>query len=377
MKKLLIATIAALTVLASISLFTSCSKKSELTPVNIKPIVYQNENITVKVDPKLELLLIALRLADWSPFNQNAYGQDYGPYIDGVDKFFEKQKDHPFVKDIKKRGKKYTEGYFNIISIVNYISDDLTQLNVDKKNLPPELKTFWKGVNPDTFISQFNDFAKSSNYEKIWILYNPQLKTQGVNVREFADFNKAVTDWASSFFFSNSNNVEFEIISTLLTGAYYYTLVPVYDNEKIKIKAIYPAYNNKEDDWYSSTAANIICFGYIYNILNKNWELFEKDAERIVKQVYAENQITTKLKDYNIKSYITNILNLLCLLDYDYYKNNEDHRTELINTFSSNLLVKDVDKLISHIEKYTNNRNAYQDFESFVVNYLPDVLKEL
>jgi len=103
MKKLLY------TVLAALLLFTSCSKKSELTPVNIKPIVYQTDNITVKVEPKLELLMIALRLAEVEPFSINYYGQEYAQFVDGIDNLFAKQKDHPLVKDIKSRAKKTTK----------------------------------------------------------------------------------------------------------------------------------------------------------------------------------------------------------------------------------------------------------------------------
>ena len=146
MKKPLIATIAALTLLASISLFTSCSKKSELTPVNIKPIVYQNDNITIKVDPKLELLMIALRLAEVEPFSINYYGQEYAQFVDGVDNLFAKQKEHPLVKDIKSRAKNYKESYRSILAISHYISDDMTQISFKQKDMPKELESFWKGL---------------------------------------------------------------------------------------------------------------------------------------------------------------------------------------------------------------------------------------
>ena len=50
MKKTIL-TLPLLAVILTASLnFVSCSKKAELTPVDIKPIVYQADNITVKVD---------------------------------------------------------------------------------------------------------------------------------------------------------------------------------------------------------------------------------------------------------------------------------------------------------------------------------------
>ena len=171
MKKTIL-TLPFLAVILTASLnFVSCSKKAELTPVDIKPIVYQADNITVKVEPKLELLLIALRLVEVQPFSNNYYNQDYSQFVDGVDNLFAKQKDHPFVKDIKSRSKNYKDGYRSALAIAQYISDDMTQMTIKQKELPKDIESFWKGINLKTFIAQFNDFANTSNYARIWLLY--------------------------------------------------------------------------------------------------------------------------------------------------------------------------------------------------------------
>ena len=239
MKKLFNTTLAALTALSLFALlFTGCSKKSELTPVNINPIVYQTDNITIKVDPKLELLMIALRLAEVEPFSYNYYSQDYSQFVDGVDKLFAKQKEHPLVKDIKSRNKNYKNSIRDILAISQYISDDMTQMTIKQKEMPKELKTFWKGVNLKTFIAQFNDFANVSNFARIWILYEPHLKRQAIAEQEFMTYNKSITDWISEYFFAPDSKPEYEIFSTTLTASYNFSLAPASKDGKTKIKEI-------------------------------------------------------------------------------------------------------------------------------------------
>ena len=183
------AVLATLTVFTSISLFTSCSKKAELIPVNLKPIVYQNENVTVKVDSKLELLMIAMRLAEIKTFSNDSYGQEYSQFVVGVDKLFSNQKDHPLVKTLKSHYKNYKGAIIEILKITRYISDDMTQLTINKKELPKEMLSFWKDINLNDFIVQFNDFAVKGNFERICLLYEAQLKRQAISVNEYYNYN--------------------------------------------------------------------------------------------------------------------------------------------------------------------------------------------
>ena len=77
-------------ILSTLLTFVSCSKKAELTPVTFKTLEVKKDNITVCVDPRTEVLLIASRLAEISFFaNHDMDGDDY---ITGIDKIMEKQK---------------------------------------------------------------------------------------------------------------------------------------------------------------------------------------------------------------------------------------------------------------------------------------------
>ena len=377
MKKLFIATIAALTLLASISLFTSCSKKSELTPVNIKPIVYQNDNITIKVDPKLELLLIALRLAEVEPFSINYYGQEYAQFVDGVDNLFAKQKEHPLVKDIKSRAKNYKESYRSILAISHYISDDMTQIAFKQKDMPKELESFWKGLNPKTFIAQFNDFANTSNYARIWVLYEPHLKRQAIAEQDFQTYNKKILDWISRYSFTPDSKPEFMFYSSTLTAGSYIALPFTYENDKTVINQVAGAYWTKDNEWSQINSTLNILASYMYSLLEKHWDILSEEIIRITKKIYDENQLTEKVTDYIALSTASYLLPIVCSLDSDLAKDNEEIRTGIKNAITSNYLFKNSDKLIDLADYYQANRKTYPDFESFIVNYLPQALKEL
>lgn len=377
MKKLLIATIAALTLLASISLFTSCSKKSELTPVNIKPIVYQNDNITIKVDPKLELLLIALRLAEVEPFSINYYGQDYAQFVDGIDNLFAKQKDHPLVKEIKSRAKNYKESYRSILAITQYISDDMTQIAFKQKEMPKELESFWKGLNPKTFIAQFNDFANASNYARIWVLYEPHLKRQAIAEQDYQIYNKKIIDWISRYFFTPDSKPEFMFYSSTLTAGSYIALPFTNENDKTVLNQIAGAYWTKDDEWNQINSTLNILASYMYSLLEKHWDILSEEIIRITKKIRDENQLTEKVTDYIALSTASYLLPIVCSLDSDLAKDNEEIRTGIKNAITSNYLFKNSDKLIDLADYYQANRETYPDFESFIVNYLPQALKEL
>ena len=58
-------------------------------------------------------------------------------------------------------------------------------------------------------------------------------------------------------------------------------------------------------------------------------------------------------------------------------KEHEEIGTAIKNTITTNYLYKDPDQLIALTDYYQANRDTYPDFESFLVNYLPQALKSL
>ena len=111
-------------------------------------------------------------------------------------------------------------------------------MTIKQKEIPEPLLDFWKGVNLKSFIAQFNDFAISSNYERIWVLYEAHLKRQAINVQEYFSFNKSITDWISKYYFSSDKNIEYEFYASPLTAGYNFALLSETEDNKITIKEI-------------------------------------------------------------------------------------------------------------------------------------------
>ena len=82
---------------ACLCFFTSCHKKQELKPVNIKPITIEQDGAIFTSDPRFELLLIATNLAEFYPF-----GNYTTEYASTIQTFFKNHKTHPLIKQIKK-----------------------------------------------------------------------------------------------------------------------------------------------------------------------------------------------------------------------------------------------------------------------------------
>ena len=383
MKKLSFVAVAAcifmfMALLATPFFLVSCSKKAVLTPVNIQPIVYQTDNVTVTVEPKIELIMIALRLAEVEPFRNNVYGQEYSQYLDGVDKIFANQKEHPLVKEIKSRCKNYKKSFNEILKITRYISDDMTEMTISQNEIPEDMLAFWKGINLKTFIQQFNDFAVSSNYERVWLVYNSQLKSQAIAVQEYFAYNKKITDWVSSFFYNKDYAPDYEIHATITSGGYSYLPGPIYNSvdNKMTVQVISPAFWNKENDWNATQDAMNFAGCSIYYLVKKHWELLSAETIRIIEKIYEQNQITEKVTDFLAQSELTSLLTLSCLFDFDNLKNDEDLRASLYNALTTQFLIEDPDKLLSVAEYYKNNRDQFPTFDLFVENYLPAALKE-
>ena len=320
--------------------------------------------------------MIALRLAEVEPFSYDYYGQEYGQFVDGVDRLFETQKEHQFVKDIKNRSKNYKEGYRSALAIAQYISDDMTQMTIKQKEMPKELEKFWKGINLKTFITQFNDFANASNFARIWILYEPHLKRQAIAEKDYQTCNKKALDWISSYFFAPDSKPEFMLYSSTLTAGNYFPLPVSNKDGKTVINQIAGAYWTKDNDWNNLNSTLNITVTYIYSLLEKHWDILSEDLIKLTKKIYDENQFTEKVTDNTAMGNNSTLFAVICSLDSDFAKENEEIGTAIKNAITSTYLYKEPDKLISLLEVYSSNRDTYPDFESFLVNYIPQALKD-
>ena len=377
MKKLFNTFLLLLALVSSLSI-TACSKKTKLTQIELKTISYQHENLTVNVDPKIELLLVGLRLSEQEPFNQNAYGQEYAQYLEGVDKICGNQKNHPFVKTLKSHYDSKKTNATDILKISRYISDDITSISIKNKELPTEMQQFWKKINLKQFIADMNDFAVKSNFTKVWVLYNPQLKSQAINNLDYYKSMPQITDWISDFYFAKDNKPDYQFFASTGTAGYMFIPTLIKKDNKIIVQNYLPAYSyNKDNLPYTIVPAYYLSFAVAYTYTVENWELISEDYNKLLDKIIEDNQITYKYKESEKQNLFANLIANVCVLNYEVAQNDEEIYTQFKNQIEQYYYYKDPDKLISLLDVYIDNRDKYLDFESFFKDFIPSALKDL
>lgn len=374
MKKILICLLTLIALFTALFNCISCSNKKALTPVNLQPVVFTHENITIKVDPKIELLLIGLRLGECEPLSYSVYNSTFSEFVDGVDKMMENQKSHPFVKALKKAYDPKKVPVAEILKISRYISDDFTSITVSEKELPSEMLIYWKNINLKSFIAEMNDFITVSNFEKIWSYYNSKLRGQAIYVMEYYKANPQITKWISDFYFAKNTTVEFEFFASTMTAAYCFIPTIIQENNKVIVQNYVPAYVSYD---YGSTPALYLSYAVLFSYNTKYWDIVSATYNEILNRIITENQITYKYSEYEKQNFFSNIAAYVCILDYDEVAADEDIQTQYKNVIIQNFLYKEPEKLISILNVYKNNRSIYPDFESFFKEYYPAAIKEL
>lgn len=345
-------------------LFTSCGKQ-ELKPINIQPIVIDAGDITYEVDPRAELIIIASRLAGIRAFSDSIDVD----YVNTVDKMFEKLKDHPFVKQLKKTSKKFYGNADYELKIAEYISTDLTSFTVQKKEMPAYLDEFWKGVNFNKLIKDYNDFAVKGNFEKIWKLYELHLKGELSKTKVYFDKKPEILSFYKNYF-AGDENIKFVISTSPILGSWIISM-PVYMENNHKVVKLYQSpwaeHTSDSDDVYTYMQ---YASGVSSALVHENWDKISDKTKTVVDKICKDNKISTK--NFKTSAYKYNLIDYLSTaLTSEYiFANKEPELAEEIDKAYKKYSFMDFDKIIGMLEEYKSNRQKYPAFEVFFTEYL-------
>lgn len=375
MKKTIL-TLPLLAVILSTSInFISCSKKAELQPVTFKTLEVKKDNITVCVDPRTEVLLIASRLAEISFFaNHDMDGDDY---ITGIDKIMEKQKDHEFVKLLKSMTKNYKGGIYQLLTLSKYISEDFTEINFTKKTVPAEIEALCKNLDTKKFITLLNDFVNASNLSRVWLLYESYMKANLFDVSDFYDKYPNVTRWISEYFFDASTKQIFKVhVSPIMN--YYHIMTPysTYDGVNNFFICQSPGLN-KVNNFSDINLAITMCGSFYITYLREHYESFKNYIEKMMNDWAVKNNYTEKLQDFNYIGYATDWISYVTIINYIEKFSPEDSKELYISSIESSLPMEELISLKDVFKYYDENRANYPTMESFLNNYLADYLSKL
>ena len=375
MKKTIL-TLPLLAVILATSLnFVSCSKKAELTPVSFKPLEVTKDNLTVCVDPRTEVILIASRLAEISFFaNHDMDGDDY---ITGIDKIMEKQKNHKFVKLLKSMTKNYKGGIYQLLTLSKYISEDFTQINFTKKTVPAEIEALCKNLDTKQFIALLNDFVNVSNISKVWLLYEPFIKANLFDVSDFYDKYPNVTLWISEYFFDSTCKEKFLVhVSPIMN--YYHILTPYSASDDVNNFFICQSPGiNKMNTFSDINLAITMCGCFYITYFRENYDKYSTYIEKMINDWASKSNYTEKLLDFNYVGYAADWISLVTVIDYIEKFSPEDSRELYISSIESNLPIEALISLKDVFNYYDENRADYPTMESFLNNYFVDYLSKL
>ena len=362
-------------ILSTLLTFVSCSKKAELPPVTFKTLEVKKDNITVCVDPRTEVLLIASRLAEISFFaNHDMDGDDY---ITGIDKIMEKQKDHEFVKLLKSMTKNYKGGIYQLLTLSKYISEDFTEINFTKKTVPVEIEALCKNLDTKKFITLLNDFVNASNLSRVWLLYESYMKAYLFDVSDFYDKYPNVTRWISEYFFDASTKQIFKVhVSPIMN--YYHIMTPysTYDGVNIFFICQSPGLN-KVNNFSDINLAITMCGSFYITYLREHYESFKNYIEKMMNDWAVKNNYTEKFQDFNYIGYATDWISYVTIINYIEKFSPEDSKELYISSIESSLPMEELISLKDVFKYYDENRANYPTMESFLNNYLADYLSKL
>ncbi len=362
-------------ILSTLLTFVSCSKKAELTPVSFKPLEVKKDNITICVDPRTEVLLIASRLAEISFFaNHDMDGDDY---ITGIDKIMEKQKDHEFVKLLKSMTKNYKGGIYQLLTLSKYISEDFTEIFFTKKTVPAEIEALCKDLDTKKFITLLNDFVNSSNLPRVWLLYETLMKANLFDVSDFYDKYPNVTRWISEYFFDSSTKQNFVVhVSPVMN--YYHILTPYSSSDGVNNFFICQSPGiNKMNTFSDVNLAITMCGCFYITYLRENYDKYSAYIEKMINDWASKNNYTEKLQDFNYIGYAADWISLVTVIDYIEKFSPEDSRELYISSIESNLPIEELISIKDAFNYYDENRADYPTMESFLNNYFVDYLSKL
>ncbi len=170
--------------------------------------------ITINVDPRVELISIIFRLADYPEYNRGKYVS----YNFAIEKQFGQYRKHPVVKLAKSLRKKYGVSYVAPMSLAIHLQDvNSLQLRLPLVPWPDGLDRRWRPGDVRDFLEKARQFAQESNFDEFIKTQQPMYDRAVVNLRTFLD-KEANLEWFDDFF-GTRPGAEFHIVLGMLNGS--------------------------------------------------------------------------------------------------------------------------------------------------------------
>lgn len=332
----------------------------------------QNKQLeNAKVDPRVELLSIAFRLADAEEFKSDYFKN----YIDDINSYFAEYKNHELINFIKKIRNEQGIGYDAVANMAIHLSyPELKPILPFSENIP-EKRWGTNLMNTEHFLTLLQKFHKESNFLQF---YNEHR-----NLYEIAEdrFNQNVLseidlDWYSKFYGKVPNEKFTIVLGMGFTGNFGVKLqVP---NQKEIVYSILGAWDFDNDEKPVYTTENgyteTVVHEFNHSFVNHLQDSMEKDLELYGNKIYKI--VNKDLRQQAYGNWLTALNEgLVRAAVIEYFTSSKKADNKLKNeqyfyeTFRSKFYW--VPDLVSALEVYKKNRKKYPTLES----YMPELVK--
>ena len=360
MKKLISAAVASLCLIASAF---SAPKAPVLKPIDIDVVCEKGEYNDFVVDPRIEIIAIACRLAEMQGFT-NVYGSG-DELIGQTVTLYEKYKTHKAVNTIKTLIQK---GIPNdaMISLAYHIKPDFSGTIIDFSPFPETLHYEWKKIPVRTIytlISQLHDFAVESNFQRIYTMNrSTYLLDIGYVKEKFEKYQFA--QWAKDYFRDEEIQHPVITMSRLCCSYSYYDFVKGSDGKRLSYLTSYSGENI-----YSVAMCYINFYTQLY--ANRNWEFVKENLSKYDHD-YAIKMAADKKeaeKNYKAPTEYEFAIFLSPIIFGPYLKENESvvefTYDEFIGGLEKSLAEPNFMKIFPLLEEYSADREKYPTFQDF------------
>lgn len=370
MKKILSSFILSLFVLGATF---AATKPLNLEPIQIDPVIQTDEfGTSYQIDSTFEVIGIICRFAKFDGFTNYYNGEE--SYTSKIDTLFGKYKDHKAVKKaelLKTKGIKPDA----MISLAYYIKPDFSGTIVDFDTFPEGLNPLWKKIKTKEiyeFITLVHDFAKDSNYARIFILNKPDL------LGSVGYFNKDsqkyhLSEFTKKFFNNPQNNKTVVSVNMICPGVRYDNFITDVQGNSVNYAGIYPKCYLSEYflSYFAACCQPVV--NYIFDDIKDHFQdFFLKYTKRFITD---EKQYKEYEKNFVLyPSLITQFMGMFSILEYmkspEYLDSIKDEDYPLTYEAFYSTFEKQFDggffyDAVKLFEEYSANRQTYPSIMDF------------
>jgi hypothetical protein len=310
------------------------------------------------VDKRVELLSIVFRLAEKQAY---AY-QNFKLYVDRIDQYFEKYKNHELIQFTKSIINERKIAFDGPMWLATHLDDNLNLLTDVKEVWQQDPR--WTKENVETFVPLLQKFHKDTRFD-VFFKDNADLYAEVVK-RSASIFEQVDLNWYYSFFGQEPSGTFLIKIGLGIWGYYYGTNVD-YTNGNRKVYAImgisrfdntgFPEFSTKYD---FPILIHEFCHPFVDSLTAKNKELFRKSGERISSG--AINEAHTSWEVVLTESLVNASM-------IKYLKDHDAGQTEIemwINMIKESFGFFWIEDLVNELESYDKQRDKYLTLESYM-----------